>query len=116
MFSISVVGAFWALFSLLTMCASSVKSAEVCTGKHVELTQNCIDLIASMLNISAFLAGIIEFTSGQPDVNQGQNILEMATAGDRVKFELAITMTFFNFLWFASSIGASLRLYTLSTI
>lgn len=115
MFAVGVIGGSWALFSVLAVFASAAGGAECCTGKHVELTQNCIDLVMSMMNVTAFLAGAIQFTQAQADVNQGQSILEVTTDSDRVRFELAIATCFFNFLWYAASIGASLRLYTISS-
>ena len=114
MFGVGVVGSVWALFSVFAVLASAIGNTEFCTGQHVEAMQNCIDFVLSILNVSSFLAGAIQFTQAQADVNQGQSILEVTTDDDRVKFQLAIALCFFNFLWYAGSIGASLRLYTIS--
>ena len=107
-------GGIWALFNVGSLIASTLGIADCCTGRFVELFQNCIDGIVAILNVMAFLAGAIEFTQAQADVNQGQSILDVTTDSDRIRFQLAIATCFFNFLWFSGSIGASLRLYTIS--
>jgi uncharacterized membrane protein len=114
MFGVGIVGSVWALFNVFAVLASVAGGHAFCAGNYVELTQNCIDFLLSMMNVTAFLAGAIQFTQAQADVNQGQSILEVTTIADRRKFELVIAMCFFNFLWYAVSIGASLRLYTIS--
>ena len=114
MFSVALGGSLWALFSVLSIIGSSLGNAECCTGSHIEVLQNCIDGIVALLNVAAFLAGAIEFTQAQADVDQGQSILERTTDADRIRFQLAIAACFFNFLWFSGSLSASLRLYTIS--
>ena len=97
MFSVALGGGIWALFNVVSLVAASLAIADFCTGRFVELLQNCIDGIVAILNVMAFLAGAIEFTQAQADVNQGQSILDVTTDSDRVRFQLAIATCFFNF-------------------
>jgi hypothetical protein len=105
------LSSMWAFAICGAIVMAKCMQAEFCTG-YAEALQNFLDAMCSGLNCCAFIYAAVELTSSQPDVNQGDSILESMLAGDATKMQVGMASTFINFVLFSGSIGLNLKLYT----
>lgn len=111
---VSVISSVWGLFMFFAIVASKCADTECFTGECTELIQNFLDALCCGLNCGAFLWAAISLTSSQPDVNQGDSILDSMQPKDAQYMQMGIAMSFLLFVLFAGSIGLNLKLYTKS--
>jgi hypothetical protein len=101
----------WSLFIFFAIMMKQCFGSEFCTGKS-ELVQNTLDTLCSGLNGAAFIWCALALTSSQPDVNQGDSVLESMVPTDAQKMQMGIAMSFLLFVGYAGSLGLNMKLYT----
>ena len=112
--AIVVVGGLtsvWSVFICFAILMAKCMKKEFCTT-YAECLQNLLDSLCSGMSCAVFLCAAVQMTSSQPDVNQGDSLLEAMDPEDSYKMELGIAASFMNFVLFAGSLAMNFKLYT----
>ena len=108
---VGAVTSVWSIFACFAILMAKCLKKECCTN-HSELLANFFDTLCSLLSCAVFLCAAVQMTSSQPDVNQGDSVLEAMDPEDSYKMELGIAASFMNFVLFAGSLALNFKLVT----